>query len=450
MSRRQRVVWSEGLLLSPQHLQQQDRYHEERGSELFRVGRTFPHGFSALELDEESIHNGQIVLHRAAGVLSAGTPFALPDRDLPPAGRSVDGHFPMGETEVPVFLGLRVHRPGQAEVAETSPGTLSDARYAASATKLIDEVGGETEREVSLARTNLRVLFSDENPGDYEALPLARIVRKAEGGFAYRSEYIPPCLAIQASPYVVRVLRRLLEILIAKSNELSDRRRFSGKGVAEFGRDDTAGFWLLGTINGFIPVLGHCLRASTVHPETVYVELARLAGMLTTLSDLQVRDIPPYDHDNAALAFGDLAGRIPRLLETVLPRHYTRIPLTRRDDLVHVGRIEDDRLLDPAMAFYLGVYANVSASDLQASFPEVTKIASPDKVEFLVQHALKGMGLRLAQTLPPAVPVQSGYVYFQLEKIGDAWDGIAGSRNLAIYVPAEFPGILLELVAVRE
>jgi predicted component of type VI protein secretion system len=46
--------------------------------------------------------------------------------------------------------------------------------------------------------------------------------------------------------------------------------------------------------------------------------------------------------------------------------------------------------------------------------------------------------------------VQSGYVYFQLEKIGDAWDGIAGSRNLAIYVPAEFPGILLELVAVRE
>jgi type VI secretion system protein ImpJ len=356
----------------------------------------------------------------------------------------------MAEQEIPVFLGLRVHRPGQAEVATIPEGGLSDARYGAASAKFLDETTGENDREVRLARANLRVLFADENPGDYEALPLARIARKPEGGYAYRAEFIPPCLSIAASEHTQRLLRRLLEILIAKSNELSDRRRFSGKGVAEFGRDDTAGFWLLGTINGFIPVLGHALRASATHPEAVYLELARLAGMLTTLSDMQVREIPPYDHDNAAAAFNDLAQRIPRLLETVLPRHYTRIPLTRRDELVHVGRILDDRLLEPAMAFYLGVYANIGASELQVTFPEVAKIASPDKVEFLVQHALKGMVLRLAQTLPPAVPVQSGYVYFQLEKIGDAWEGIAGSRNLAIYAPPEFPGLQLELVAVRE
>jgi type VI secretion system protein ImpJ len=130
MSRRQRVVWSEGLLLSPQHLQQQDRYHEERSAELFRHSLTFPHGFTALELDEESIHNGQIVLHRAAGVLPGGSPFAIPDRDLPPAGRSIEGHFPMGETEIPVFLGLRVHRPGQAEVAEIPEGQLGARLHA--------------------------------------------------------------------------------------------------------------------------------------------------------------------------------------------------------------------------------------------------------------------------------------------------------------------------------
>jgi type VI secretion system protein ImpJ len=102
------------------------------------------------------------------------------------------------------------------------------------------------------------------------------------------------------------------------------------------------------------------------------------------------------------------------------------------------------------MIWYLGVYANVPSADLQAGFPEIAKMASPDKLDFLVAHALKGIGLRLAQTLPPAVPIQAGYVYFQVEKSGDVWDGIAGSRNIAIYAPPEYPGILLELVAVRE
>jgi type VI secretion system protein ImpJ len=143
-------------------------------------------------------------------------------------------------------------------------------------------------------------------------------VRKPEGGYAYRADYIPPCIGIGASPTILRILRRLLEILVAKSTELADRRRMSGKGVAEFGRDDTAGFWLLGVVNGYIPLLSHHLRGACGHPEEAYLTLARLAGELTTLSDLQVRDIPPYEHDRIEAAFVDLAARIPRLLETVL------------------------------------------------------------------------------------------------------------------------------------
>ncbi len=450
MSKRTRVVWSEGLLLSPEHLQQSDRYHEDRGVDLFRAARPFSYGLLRLELDEDAIHNGQVLIHNAAGVLSAGCPFSIPDRDEVPVGRSVDGHFPLNESAIPVYLGLRIHRPGQAQLAPPSADGTTEARYRETSIKVANEITGEGEREVRVARHNLRILFKDESLGDYEAIPVAEIVRKPEGGYAYRADYIPPCIGIAASSAILRVLRRLLEILVAKSTELADRRRMSGKGVAEFGRDDTAGFWLLGVVNGNIPLLSHHLRAANAHPEEAYLTLARLAGELTTLSELQVRDIPPYEHDRIEAAFADLATRIPRLLETVLPRHYTRITLTRRDEVVHIGKIQDDRLLDPAMIWYLGVYANVPASDLQAAFPEIAKMASPDKLDFLVAHALKGIGLRLAQTLPPAVPIQAGYVYFQVEKVGEIWDGIAGSRNVAIYAPPEYPGILLELVAVRE
>ncbi|MFN8548917.1 MAG: type VI secretion system baseplate subunit TssK [Candidatus Eisenbacteria bacterium] len=450
MSKRARVVWSEGLLLTPQHFQQQDRYHEERSTDLLRASSALFYGFTSLSLQADAIHNGQVLIEEATGILPRGTPFSIPDRDAPPVGRSIEAHFPIRETVLPVYLGLRVPRPGQPEMLEPSAPHAELARHHLSTVESADSTTGEGDRVVQVAHPNLRILFAGEELGDYEVLPLGEVVRKPEGGFAYRAEFVAPTLAIAASPHVLRTLRRLLEILVAKSTELSDRRRQSGKGVAEFGRDDVAGFWLLGTVNGYIPLLSHFLRTPSAHAESVYFTLARLAGELTTMSDQQVRDIPPFDHDRAEAAFTDLGARIPKLLETVLPRHYTRIPLTKGADGVFQGRVQDDRLLDPTMTWYLGAYANVPTAELQGGLPDMIKISSPDRIDFLVAHALMGVNIRLNQNLPAALPIQSGYVYFQVDKVGEMWDGVSGSRAISIYTPPEFPGMLLELIAVRD
>ncbi len=448
MPKRGRVVWNEGILLTPQHFQQQDRYHEERGSELFRVAQPLNVGFTRIELDEDAIQNGQVLVRAAAGVLPLGAPFSAPDRDPAPIGRSLEGAFGLRETVFQLHLGIRVHRPGQSEL--DAAGAADDSRFRRGATSLLDSTTGATERLIDTADLQLRVLFPGDDIGDYEALPLAQVVRKPEGGFSYRAEYIPPCLSIAAAPQVQRILRKLVEILVAKSTELSDRRRASGKGASEFGRDDTAGFWLLGAVNGAIPVLSHHLRAAHAHPEDLYLDLAGLAGALTTMSDLSVREIAPYDHLMPETAFADLAQRIPRMLETVLPRHYTRIPLTKRDEAILTGKITDDRILEPTVAWYLGVYAHAPAVEVQNALPNVMKIGSADSIDTLVALALTGVGLRFTQNLPSSLPIQGGYVYFQLDKIGDAWDMIAGSRGVAIFCPPEFPGLQLELIAVRE
>lgn len=449
IGKRTRVAWSEGLLLTPQHFQQQDRYHEERSAELHRSGRPGWYGFTRLILDEDAIRNGRVAVIEAAGVLPDGTPFAIPDRDAAPAGRTLEGRIAPTETKVALHFGLRVHRPGEGEVA--AAGTAAtDQRYQEVTSRLADSTTGGEEREVRLAEGNFRILFPDENLGDYDTLPLAEAVRRPEGGFGYRADFVPPCLALAASPALVLSMRRLVEILVAKSGELSDRRKVSGRGAAEFGRDDTTGFWMLGTVNGAIPVLSHFLRSGEAHPEEVYRFLVSLAGTLLTLSDLSVRDLPAYDHAAPALSLLELGRRIPDLLEVVLPRNYTRIPLTQRDAYVQVGRMQDDRVFDASVAFFLGVYANMPLADVQANFPEMAKVASPDKVDFLVAHALSGVPLRLTQSLPAALPVQGGYVYFLVDRASEAWEGIAGSRSIAIYAPPEFPGVRLELIAVRE
>src|SRR5687767_15597698 len=85
MSVHNKVVWSEGLFLQPQHFQQQDRYFER-----YVEGRCYalaPHswGFSTLDLDRDLLAIGKVALRGASGVFPDGTPFRMPDDDpLPP------------------------------------------------------------------------------------------------------------------------------------------------------------------------------------------------------------------------------------------------------------------------------------------------------------------------------------------------------------------------------
>src|SRR5574342_983532 len=90
-----RPVWSEGMLLSPQHLQSLDRHHEALVSA--RVGAVSPDdwGVLSLEIDAAALAAGQVRLARFAGVLPDGLPVDLDeaDGDAPPA-RSLAEHFP--------------------------------------------------------------------------------------------------------------------------------------------------------------------------------------------------------------------------------------------------------------------------------------------------------------------------------------------------------------------
>ena len=72
------VLWSKGTLLTPQHLQAQDRYLDE----LLRLqlgALTFcPWGITRLEIDREALAGGTVVVRAAAGRFPDGLLFDAP------------------------------------------------------------------------------------------------------------------------------------------------------------------------------------------------------------------------------------------------------------------------------------------------------------------------------------------------------------------------------------
>ncbi len=72
-----KVVWSEGMFLSPQHFQQQERYVEHFTREF--AGQISPnaYGLTSLELDRSMLNIGKVSVRRAKGIFPDGTPFEI-------------------------------------------------------------------------------------------------------------------------------------------------------------------------------------------------------------------------------------------------------------------------------------------------------------------------------------------------------------------------------------
>ncbi|HVR64972.1 MAG TPA: type VI secretion system baseplate subunit TssK, partial [Polyangia bacterium] len=91
----QRVVWSEGMLVSPQHLQQQDLYHERLLDERIAALAPYRWGVVAAEIDAGALGTDMLRVTRFVGILPDGLYIGVEggDPECPPA-RPIGAHFP--------------------------------------------------------------------------------------------------------------------------------------------------------------------------------------------------------------------------------------------------------------------------------------------------------------------------------------------------------------------
>lgn len=444
MKRVGKVVWGEGMFLTPHLFQQADRYHEHILDFRLRSLGTFGWGVTELALDEEAVTNGQISVVRCAGIMPDGLAFQIPDPDREPGSRSIRAQFSASTDSVSVYLAIPVVREGlNVRLDGGSAGPPS--RYQTEMIRVPDETAEDNEGEIPFARKNFRLLFSGEALDDTIWIKIADVLRTETGTFRLSEAYVPPSLTVAASPRLLALVREVLELLAAKSASLGSQRRH----LADFAQSDIATFWLLHTVNTWIPLLAHLASAPEHHPEQVYLAFAQLVGQLSSFAlDSDPRDVPAYDHDKLGETLTQLAQRIRFLLDTVIPTRYVIIPLVRTRDLLHVGKVDDERLLRTAQ-FYLGADAQMPAGRLIEELPAKSKISSPDKVTDLIGRAVPGVELLHEPVPPAAIPVRAGFKYFQLSRHGRSWEAINLAKALALYLPDEFPELKLELVAVK-
>ncbi|HEX5750981.1 MAG TPA: type VI secretion system baseplate subunit TssK [Archangium sp.] len=446
----QRVVWSEGMFMNPHHLQQQDLYHEALLEA--RLGLMFPHiwGVASMEFDMEALRSGTVQLLRFSGVLPDGLPvaFSRGQEEAPPA-RPVEGYFQDSEHTLDLYLGIPLERHG---VQSYGPGGRAGAspRFTPKSRPISDLNAATAVVPVYFAQRNVRLLFDSEPRDDFAAIKIAELARDKSGNLVLVDNYVPPCLRVDASPYLLNELRLLLRLMIAKQRTLSSRRRHRDESVLEFTASDVTLFLELNALNGIIPLLMHVLEAGNLQPQQLYLALSQCAGQLCSFSpEADPSTLPTFQYTNLRATFEELFRRMNELLRAVALEQCLTVPLELGADRLFRGNLSDERL-ERCGQFFLTVRSELPEQVVSEQLPKLIKLACGSEIRNVVHATSQGVSIKVTHRPPPEIPLQPGTSYFAVSTQDAHWKNVMRERNLVLHLPHPFDvsHTSLELLAV--
>ena len=255
MSAHNKVVWSEGLFLQPQHFQQQDRYLRalRRGA---LPGARFPTaGASPSSRSSATCCGiGKFGLRRAAGVFPDGTPFRMPDDDPLPEPIDIGAQT----RDQIVYLAVPLRRADARRRPRRGRRRAGTPRGRASGKRATRRRRPAIRRCSKSARLRTRFLLRERGDARPTRASRSRISSSAAPTSRWCSTKRSSrrCCDARAATRLATFMTELLGLLHQRGEALGGRVAATGRG----GSAEIADFLMLQAINRYEPLLAHLRR----------------------------------------------------------------------------------------------------------------------------------------------------------------------------------------------
>lgn len=438
-----KVVWSEGLLLRPQHFQQQDRFFERYVETRCAALRGHSWGFTEIELERDLLAIGKLGIRRASGVFPDGTPFRMPEDEPLPIPLELGSQV----RDQIVSLAVPLRRPGSLD-ADRGNGADGLVRHAIEELETSDSSAGSPQTALlEVAALRSRLLLASEPGEAYARIPTAHVLEcRADRQVVLDERFIPTSLDAKCAPRLATFMAELQGLLHQRGEALAGRVSATGRGSAA----EIAEFLLLQIVNRYEPLVTHLLSSGMVHPEDLYRVCVSAAGELSTITAPSKR--PPafvaYQHDRLRESFEPVVAALRTALSVVLEQAAIPIPIEAKKFGISVATVVDRTLFGSAV-FILAARADIQAEDLRRRFPAQLKIGPVEKIRDLVNLQLPGVPVSALPVAPRQIPFHAGFVYFELDQSNELWQQLRTSGGIGMHVAGEFPGLNMEFWAVR-
>ena len=440
------VSWTEGMFLKPHHFQQSDLFQDARLAYHLRTLSPFYWGVAKLRVDLDALENMILRVIECEAVLPDGLVIRYP-ADARIEERSFQDEFPAVAAALDVYLTVR---------ALGGEGGIE--RFAREGERRTDLLLRDNEAEIEFLVPQAQLLFAtgptDERLAGLQSVRIARVRRTGRTAprFELVPQHAPPAISVQAAPVLLRTVNEVLERLSAASRTFGQFRRERGPEAIGYGVGDFEQLLARQVLNQYIPALQHALIDESLHPYRIYGLLAELRGALTSyFPEEDPSTFPPYDHEDLATCYGEIAEQVRRLLERLLPVHYVELPLVREESQFSTPL--DESLFSRGSMWVLALQGGGGEEGLRPRIETKAKLTSIDDMRALLNFADRGVPLRFMAQPPAEIPRYAGWSYFQVDIADRRWARIKEAASFAFHLVDAEPdveGRLFVVLADRE
>ncbi|WP_339137014.1 MAG: type VI secretion system baseplate subunit TssK [Candidatus Electrothrix sp. GW3-4] len=451
--------WHQGLFLQPQHFQLQDQYIRSLLTPIHSFVQPHFWGVGRMMIQEAALGSLSFQLLQGQFLFPDGS-FVVPPENGLVAPRSFNEDWGESGKSLGVLLGLRKWNPaGDNVTVLSSLENIGDVSTRFVSTTEPEEVPdlyqGEAMAQVKRLHYVLKIFWDSEEDelGDYELIPLARLQRHGEN-IVPSNRFFPPCLSIDAFGPLMKLIADIRDQLASRAHMLEAYKRERGIHTAEFGPRDTVYLLALRSLNRYVPELVHITEARTVHPWTVYGLLRRIIGELSGFSEtvnvLGEQEgellVPPYNHRKLHSCFLSAQDVLLRLLDEITAGPEYMLDLVY-DGAYYSGELTPSMFAAPNR-FYLVVDTDSEPEPVIRNFTSLAKIGSRESLPLLIARALPGVRMNHLETVPQELPRRAGAYYFQIDHHSDLWQQVQRSNQLAIFWDTAPNDVKIELMVV--
>ncbi|WP_417354635.1 type VI secretion system baseplate subunit TssK [Gallaecimonas pentaromativorans] len=386
------VEWSEGMLLSPQHLQQNDIYWSQQVRHQALALQPYYWGLLALEYDETALAKGLLRITRLEAILPDGLAVQYPGHYQAPLQLDISGDDVWHDRVLRIYLAVPVREEGSAS-AQSRIQRFDRVAGALEA----DECQLESRLEVGRLRPRLTLLADKTIPAKFVALPLLELGHDS-GDHLRVAAYHPPllrlgaCRFLSAEQQLSERLDAVTKVMRSKIRDLVGGRRPDER-LDQLDMESRQQLFVARQLACALPSLEVQLQGGLAHPYSIYVKLAELAGQLATIG---ANPSPPvvsqYQHNDMSPGFDTLLTFIEQRLQLIQAQFeamlFTRLSASHFSRALPAGLAVDTLLIE--------LRPKPGQSDQQLNqWLGQARIASAALMPVLERRRLPGCSLRL-------------------------------------------------------
>lgn len=442
MSATSKPIWSEGMLVQPQHFQQYDRWIEQLVENRVAGLVGYGWGIRKIAFDRNLLALGQVTLTELEAIMPDGTALHAPQHVRLPIGRSP----PPAAKNLLVKIAVGPRKPLGRDV---SAGDARARRHDQEILQVRNVNAPEKAPvDITVASLALHLVFDGEEQGDLIMLPIGRIRDvDAAGAITLSDTYVPPAIDFHAVQPLVALLNEARSLLRSRAEALAARADPSRASLDGAGLIDLV---TLSIVNGAEAIFDHFAATRGHHPETLFRAMLGLAGQLSSFAGdrRQPQEMPSYRHEDLEGCFTPLADVLRKLLSVVIQSAAISLPLQDRGYGILIGLITDRTLFQDSR-FVLVAVASMPAETLRTQLPAQMKVGSVEQIRDLVNLQLPGVPIRALAVAPRELPYIQNAVYFEMDQSVEPWRILPRSAAFAFHVSGDYSDLHLEFWAIR-